>query len=279
MMTTDLTVKESDLRIKYGPYYRGKEVNIQNLATVKYMYTDLTDIRKYYIRLGFHLCEFRVNAGYMDFGYLTLEDFCDVNLGLDKSAVSRCINVYREFNARNDQENIRGLEKHGCAMDLSDKWKDYSYTQLCEMLPLSPEDRKNVLPSMSCKEIREFKKQLKDRKKKSLNGAVASTQPEESGSGSVASTQPKIFSYEEYVRKNSGIIEQNYIKSCDSLDSIVVHVFDSRGRKVLCNYWADLLERPTGKNNNRLVIRMCSNFTPAVIALDAQPDQKGDHNE
>ena len=242
MMTTDLAVKESDLKIVYGPDYLGEDVSMQALASVKYIYTDLTDIRKYYIRLGFHLNEFDMNKGYLDFGYNTLEDFCAANIGMDKSAVSRCINVYREFNAGDDREFIGNIVNQGCAMDLSDRWKNYSYTQLCEMLPLSPEDRMKVLPSMSCKEIREFKKKLKDRKKKSLNGAVDSTQPEESGSGSVALTQPKIFSYEEYVRKNSGIIEQNYIKSCDPLDSIAVHVFDSRGRKVLCNYWADLLE-------------------------------------
>lgn len=279
MMTTDLTVKESELKIVYGPDYLGEDVNELSLASVKYMYADLTDIRKYYIRLGFHLNEFDVNKGYREFGYPTLEEFCNVNLGLDKSAVSRCINVYREFNAGDDKEFIGNIVNHGCAMDLSDRWKNYSYTQLCEMLPLSPEDRKKVLPSMSCKEIREFKKKLKDRKKKSLNGAVASTQPEESGSGSVASTQPKIFSYEEYVRKNSGIIEQNYIKACEPLDSIGVYVFDSRGRKVLCNYWGEILERPTRKNDNRLVIRMLSAFTPAVIVTDPHPDQKGDHNE
>lgn len=279
MMTTDLTVKESELKIVYGPYYLGEDVSELSLASVKYMYTDLTDIRKYYIRLGFHLNEFDMNKGYLDFGYPTLEEFCNVNLGLDKSAVSRCINVYREFNAGDDKEFKGNIVNYGCAMELSDRWKDYSYTQLCEMLPLSPDDRIRVLPTMSCKEIREFKKKLKDGKKKSLDGAVGSTQPKEPETKSVASTQPKIFSYEEYVRKNSGIIEQNYIKSCESLDSIGVYVFDSRGRKVLCNYWGEILERPTRKNDNRIVIRMLSEFAPADIVFDPQPDQKGDHNE
>ena len=278
MMTTDLTVKESELKIVYGPDYLGEDVSELSLASVKYMYTDLTDIRKYYIRLGFHLNEFDMNKGYLDFGYSTLEEFCNVNLGLDKSAVSRCINVYREFNAGDDKEFIGHIVNHGCAMELSDRWKNYSYTQLCEMLPHSPEDRKKVLPSMSCKEIREFKKKLKDRKKKSLNGVVASTQPEESGSESVASTQPKKFYYDECLSK-SGIVRQNYIKSRDSFDSSVgsfdILLFDSRGKEVFIHYWGEILEQCAG----RLVIRLCDPFDPVHSLNYKQPDQKGDHNE
>lgn len=278
MMTTDLTIKESDLRITYGPDYLGEEfVSELSLASVKYMYADLTDIRKYYIRLGFHLNEFDLNKGYLDFGYPTLEEFCNVNLGLDKSAVSRCINVYREFNAGDDKEFIGKIVNHGCAMDLSDRWKNYSYTQLCEMLPLSPEDRKKVLPSMSCKEIREFKKKLKDRKKKSSNGAVASTQQEESGSGTVASTQPKKFDFIEFAPK-SGIVAQNYIKSCTQLKSTIkLQVFDNRGRKILCGTCGIL-----DQSSMRLVVRTYDSFDPAPlipISVNQPSDQKGDHNE
>lgn len=278
MMTTDLTIKESDLRITYGPDYLGEDISELSLASVKYMYADLTDIRKYYIRLGFHLNEFDMNKGYLDFGYPTLEEFCNVNLGLDKSAVSRCINVYREFNAGDDKEFIGNIVNHGCAMDLSDRWKNYSYTQLCEMLPLSPEDRMKVLPSMSCKEIREFKKKLKDRKKKSLNGAVASTQPDDPESKSVALTQPKKFYYDECLSK-SGIVRQNYIKSRDSFDSSVgsfdILLFDSRGKEVFIHYWGEILEQCAG----RLVIRLCDPFDPVHSLNYKQPDQEGNHNE
>lgn len=253
MMTTDLTIKESELKIVYGPDYLGEDVSELILASVKYMYADLTDIRKYYIRLGFHLNEFREHLGYLDFGYSTLEDFCDVNFGLDKSAVSRCINVYREFNARDDKEFIGNIVYHGCAMDLSDRWKNYSYTQLCEMLPLSPEDRKKVLPSMSCKEIREFKKKLKDRKKKSSNGAVASTQPEKS-----ETEQLKKFNYDECFKK-IGIVQQNYIKSCDYDQKErmpVVYLYDCNGKRIISGSCGCVLERVNNSKENRIVIRM-----------------------
>ena len=251
MMTTDIGTNECDLHIVYGKNYIGEEVSPLALASVKYIYTDLTDIRKYYIRLGFHLDEFDRNNGYLDFGFATLEEFCDVNLGLDKSAVSRCINVFREFSAGNDRVSIGNYESYGCAMNLSERWKNYSYTQLVEMLPLAPEDRERVLPDMSCKQIREFKKQLKQKKK-----TVASTQPEIPEDKPVVMN--KIFDYGEYLRK-SGIVRQNYIKSCAQLKQVSIDIFDNRGRVILDNCWAFVLEQTGG----RLTIRMVDSFDSA----------------
>ncbi|MDE6852012.1 MAG: hypothetical protein K2J67_05925 [Lachnospiraceae bacterium] len=284
MNTCEIATNERDLKIVYGMFNLAEKPRELALASVKYLYSDLTDIRRYYIRLGFHLEEFSEMHGYEDFGYLTLEDFCQANLGLDKSAVSRCINVYREFNAGGIRTFGNGIETRGCSMELAEEWQDYSYTQLCEMLPLTPEERRKVTPDMTIKQIREFKKSLKDGKsmfqtlddvisviqqEKSVDGSVASTQQEDSAGGSVALTQPKIFSYDEYLKK-SGIVEQNYIKTCESLGSVSVYVFDNRGRKILCNYWGEILERPQEKNNNCLVIRMNSSFDPAVAIIDQQ---------
>lgn len=225
MMTTDLSISERDLRINYGENYLGEEISPLALASVKYIYTDLTDIRKYYIRLGFHLDEFDRNKGYLDFGFATLEDFCAANLGFDKSAVSRCINVYREFNAADDVTFGVGVKSCGCAMDLSDRWKNYSYSQLVEMLPLSPDDRERVLPSMSCKQIREFKKQLKQKKK-----AVATTQPETPEEKPVQSKRKKLFDKKKY-ESTSGIVRQNIVRHCDAInDNVVFNVFDKDGK-------------------------------------------------
>lgn len=267
MMTTDIGTNEHDLHIVYGKDYMGEEVSPLALASVKYMFTDLTDIRKYYIRLGFHLDEFARNSGYLDFGFSTLEEFCEVNLGLDKSAVSRCINVFREFSAGNDRVFVGNYESHGCAMNLSERWKNYSYTQLVEMLPLAPEDRERVLPDMSCKQIREFKKQLKQKKK-----SVASTQSETLEEESVAVSQPKKFNYDEMLSKN-GIVRQNYIKSRDRVcdHAFTILLYDSRGKEVIVNYTAEILEQAS----YRLVLRMFDSFDLNF----KQPDQKGYHDE
>ena len=264
MQTTDLTTKEAELNIIYGPFYKGEKVDDLNLASVKYMYTDLTDIRKYYIRLGFHLYEFYCRVGYMSFGYSTLYDFCEANLGLDKSAVSRCMNVYREFNAKNDVERIGNYESHGCSMDLSERWKDYSYTQLCELLSLSEDERKKVTPDMTVKQIREYKKALKGKPAASKQpetsdgGSVASTQPEDLPNDTVASTQ--LFDFNEYGYKK-GIVLQNYIKKCDPIKTDhkkLLYVFDSRGKEIISDVDCDILLNTEGD----LVVRMYASSEP-----------------
>ena len=277
MQTTDLTTNETELNIIYGPFYKGEKVDDLNLASVKYMYTDLTDIRKYYIRLGFHLNEFYCRVGYMSFGYATLEDFCEANLGLDKSAVSRCINVYRNFNARDDCERIGNYESHGLAMDLSERWKDYSYTQLCEMLPLTEDQRKQIKPDMTVKQIREYKKSLRDEERRSkeldkglkfLNEViqkskdpVASTQPEDLPDDPVASTQ--LFDFDEYEDKK-GVVRYNYVKKCDPIEGgylKYLYLFDDRGKEIIGEFQCSILFN----DDNDIVLRLYDAAKPLEL--------------
>lgn len=245
MKTTDLTTKDSDIEVVYGKHISKKRPREEAFGSLKYLYTDLTNIRRYYIRLGFHLSEFKMCEYYKDFGYLTLEEFCDVNLTMDKGAVSRCINVYRQFNASNDVKCIAGTKSVGCAMDLSDRWKDYSYTQLCEMLPLSEKEREGVRPDMTVKQIREYKKNLRDSQKsldetfqlfdelvkKSADGSVASTQPEEK----------KLFDKKKY-DSTQGIVRQNVVRNCDAInENVVFNVFDKNGKFLGGNIVCDLI--------------------------------------
>lgn len=232
MKTTDITAKDSELDVIFGDFAIIDKPREQAYGSLKYLYTDLTDIRKYYIRLGFHLDEFSRYEYYNDFGYRTLEEFCEVNLGLDKSAVSRCINVYRNFNASNDVSFNGGVKSTGCAMELSEQWKDFSYTQLCEMLPLSNKQRKMVRPEMTVSQIREYKKNLKQNK---TDSPVASTQPEK-----------KLFDYKKY-DSSSGIVRVNAVRNCDPLkEDVVLTVFDKNGKMVYGNFCCDLIHVDNG---------------------------------
>lgn len=274
MQTTDLTNKEDDLNIVYGPCkdYIKDEISELTLASVKYMFSDLTDIRKFYLRLGFHLVEFYNMCGYMDFGFNTLYDFCEANLGLDKGAVSRCMNVYWEFNAKNDVKRIGNYESHGSAMDLSERWKDYSYTQLCEMLPLTEDQRKKVTPDMTIKQIREYKKSLREKEHKEKEfhknldflseiikkskDPVASTQPEDLEGDPVASTQ--LFDFDEYESKK-GIVRYNYVKKCNSIEGHhfkQLYIFDDRGKEIVFDEQCDILL----EDDNEIVLRMHGDF-------------------
>ena len=235
MNNFDICMKESDLKICFGDLYMpNEEMKPRELAysSVKYLYSDLTDIRKYYIRLGFHLEEFSRFEYFRDFGFISLYDFCESNLGMDKGSVSRCINVYRTFNSSLSFSFKNGVKTRGSAMEIADEWKDYSYTQLCEMLPLSKEQRSSITPDMSVSQIREYKKNLKQKKP-------------------VASTQPK-FDLKKY-DNSIGIVRQNIVKKCTPIkDNVSLTVFDKNGKicsSILCSMIC--------AQNDRYYFRLC----------------------
>lgn len=72
--------------------------------------------------------------------------YCFDEFGLDKTQVSRLMNIVDEFG-----DGLRCFKK---------KWEKFGYSQLCELLPLSDEERKPVKSDWTIKKIREYKKSL-----------------------------------------------------------------------------------------------------------------------
>ncbi|MBQ8299276.1 MAG: hypothetical protein IJX99_05360 [Clostridia bacterium] len=233
----NISTNEKELDIKYGLIDFGPERENARVS-VKYILTDMNDIRKSYIRLGFHLSEFERMEYYKDFGYASLQEFCDANIGLDKSAVSRCIGVFRSFNASLDSRYVNGTITKGSAMELGTCWQKFSYSQLCEMLSLDDKMRELVKPEMTIKQIRELKK------KKNVSQDVSR----------VATSQPEnaldIKKYENCY----GAARQSIVKKAEPIDSIVLEVYDQDGKPVsgVNNIWVDLL----AKNNKYIVVRL-----------------------
>ena len=192
----------------------------------------MNDIRHTYIRLGFHLNEFERMSYYKDFGYSSLVEFCDANLGFDKSAVSRCISVFKEFAMR---------DEHGAyKMWLNDKYSNFSYSQLCEMVSMKEEQRKLVKPEMTIKQIRELKKKNVSRKNDDVS--------------QVATSQQDNYLDIKKFDNTYGAARQSMIKKAVPIDNIVLNVFDKSGKPVfVCNnIWVDLL----GKNHKEIIIRL-----------------------
>lgn len=94
---------------------------------------------------------------------------CEKNFDLDKSQVSRYMNIVDEFG---DGEN--GLKQ---------EWSAYSWSQLVELLPLTPEERKEITPEMTIKAIRAYKENL----------VATSQQDKPSDKTSVATSQQKDY--------------------------------------------------------------------------------------
>lgn len=226
-----LATSEKDLDVKYGMYDLGPKREAAR-GSLKYILSDMNDIRKSFIRLGFHLDEMLRNKYYEDFGYPTMEEFAEANLGMDKSNVYRYIRVFENFAADNGN--------YQRTLYLDDKWKDYSFSQLVEMCSMSDIQRRACNPGMTIKQIREVKKTVPD-------GKVAT---------SPLKDKSKDFSYD-YCVGLHGAAEAAYIKSRAAVDSAAIYIYDSNGRRVdlnpaITNLWMDLLYRKDGKYVFRL---------------------------
>lgn len=117
-----------------------------------YIMNDIEDLKDRYIRLGFHLDEFNRNEYYKCFGYSDFKEFCNENMPLAYSTIMKCIQVFYQF--AHQDGNIR-------KMYIDDKYKDFSFSQLSEMLPIDSRRREIIKPDWSCEKIRRYKKGLK----------------------------------------------------------------------------------------------------------------------
>jgi len=112
--------------------------------------TSKATIEREYIAIGFYLRHIRDNAMYLEDGYQTVEDMAKEQFGMEVSAVSRAINVNKEFS------------REGYSPLLADDYKGYSKSLLIEMLTMEPEERQLVTPDMTVKEVREIKADLRE---------------------------------------------------------------------------------------------------------------------
>lgn len=126
---------------------------------------DLAASKTNYFFLGVHLIDIWTTKTYgghkfdvCNYSAANFFDYCNVNFKLDKSQVSRYMNIVSEFG-----DKLIGFKE---------EWKPFSYSQLSEMLSLTPEQRKEVKPDWTIKRIREYKKEL-------AGETVATSQPKE----------------------------------------------------------------------------------------------------
>lgn len=120
-------------------------------SSFEYIRDDIADIKKRYIALGYHLSEFDKNEYFKEYGYSNLDEFVLVNFNIDKKALSRILSVYYKFS-------------EPYKIYVSERYSEYSYSQLCEMVSLKDDELKSVTPKMTIREIRDYKKSLKNEK-------------------------------------------------------------------------------------------------------------------
>lgn len=132
-------------------YIDSKEAALGCFGYINY---DIKELQESFIRLGFHLHEFLHSPRMIaSIGYATGYDALEVNFGLSRSTVSRLVDVFLRFSA---------CENGSHKMYIDDKYADYNYSQLCELLPLKDSDLKRFNARMTVKEMRELKKEIKN---------------------------------------------------------------------------------------------------------------------
>lgn len=121
------------------------------IGHLKYVLTDVKDIRIGYFRLGFHLSEIRRFKIYERFGYDNMKDFCINNVPVDYTILTRCISVYEKFCEHDDDCFYTNR--------LSSCYEGFSFSQLVELLGLSFSSRHLPrLRSYSVSRLRDLKK-------------------------------------------------------------------------------------------------------------------------
>lgn len=108
------------------------------------------NIAREFVYVGFLLAECDYYETYKEWGYSSIHEYALDRLGLKKSSTYNFINVCKAF--------TEPTECMPCSYFMKDKYENFNYSQLVEMLSMSDKQRSQVTPDMSVKQIREVKK-------------------------------------------------------------------------------------------------------------------------
>ena len=146
LMENELMLKRG--QVNFDKFYTSEDRERKGLASFRYILDDIKDLKERYIKLGFHLAEFRLGEYYKTFGFSTFKEFCEENMPIGYSTCSRCIQVFEVFS-----------EKH--KMFIAEKYENFSFSQLVEMVSIDSRRREIIKPDWSVEKIRRYKKGLK----------------------------------------------------------------------------------------------------------------------
>lgn len=122
----------------------------------------IRDVKDGFVATGYYLWIIREERLWEDDGYNSFQEFLHCQYQKDKSWASRCIGLYEKFGKQ---------ISFGELPVLAAPYRDYSLSQLIEMVPMTEEQREQVTPDMKVREIRELKPK-RDKKTESQREAL-----------------------------------------------------------------------------------------------------------
>jgi len=114
------------------------------------------DVAQQFVYIGFLLWEVQEYGYYREHGYENVYQYAEVELDMKKTTVKNLIGINYAFGCRNERDS--GGIANSRTMSLQAPYTEFKYSQLTEMLSMSPAQRKQVTPDMTVKQIREIKK-------------------------------------------------------------------------------------------------------------------------
>lgn len=113
--------------------------------SIDIIFDELHKTRKSFIKIGWYLKHINDEKMYEEEGYSTIYEFAQDKFSISQPTATRFINLCIEFSVNHDSP------------ELDEKYIDFSVSQLFEMLPMKQEEKEQITPDMTVKEIRTVK--------------------------------------------------------------------------------------------------------------------------
>lgn len=119
----------------------------------------MQDAAKQFVYIGFLLWEVQKYEYYRENGHNSVYEYAEAELGFKRSSTKNFIAICEQFCRR------AGEYKELPTMFLDEKWSDFKYSQLTELLSMNAAKREQATPNMTVRQLRELKKQPEEPKK------------------------------------------------------------------------------------------------------------------
>ena len=107
---------------------------------------NLGGIVKSFVRIGWQLTRIDRSGAYKNDGYSSIAEFAATEYGMNRTGVSRFMNVYETYSADGDTP------------ELKEQYREFKFSQLTELLQVQEADRQMFTPEVKREDIREFRR-------------------------------------------------------------------------------------------------------------------------
>ena len=132
---------------------------------------------KQFVYIGFLLKEVRDYKYYEEGGYEDVYAYAEFELGFKKSSTKNFIAIAKTFGIQ--KWTYEGNKYETQSMNLQPAYEEFNYSQLVELLAMTPAQRQAAKPEMTIRELRSIKQ--KEKKEAIRNTPPASLAPQVNG--------------------------------------------------------------------------------------------------